>query len=158
MESFGFTAPILIDKDGQIIAGHARLEAAKYLRYAEVPVICLDHLSPEQARAYMLADNKLTDRSSWNDEALAVHLKELSELALDFDIEATGFELPVIDFRIQSNKKSDYFGVNCLPACRKASAAFSLNLQRISAPVFQTHSSGRCGRTNARLPFDRLSR
>jgi DNA modification methylase len=50
----------------------------------------------------MLADNKLTDRSSWDDAALAVHLKELSELALDFDIEAIGFELPEIDFRIQS--------------------------------------------------------
>ena len=50
----------------------------------------------------MLADNKLTDRSSWDDAALAVHLKELSELVLDFDIEAVGFELPEIDFRIQS--------------------------------------------------------
>ncbi len=50
----------------------------------------------------MLADNKLTDRSSWDDAALAVHLKELSELVLDFDIEDIGFELPEIDFRIQS--------------------------------------------------------
>jgi DNA modification methylase len=50
----------------------------------------------------MLADNKFTDRSSWDDAALAVHLKELSELVLDFDIEAIGFELPEIDFRIQS--------------------------------------------------------
>jgi hypothetical protein len=50
----------------------------------------------------MLADNKLSERSSWDDRALAVHLKELSELALEFDIEAIGFELPEIDFRIQS--------------------------------------------------------
>jgi DNA modification methylase len=52
--------------------------------------------------AYMLADNKLTDRSSWDDSKLAVQLRELSTLALDFDIEATGFEAPEIDFRIQS--------------------------------------------------------
>ena len=50
----------------------------------------------------MLADNKLTDRSTWDDTKLAVHLKELSDLALDFDIEAIGFELPEVDFRIQS--------------------------------------------------------
>jgi DNA modification methylase len=50
----------------------------------------------------MLADNKLTDRSSWNDEAVALRLKELTDLALDFDIEATGFEPPEIDIRIQS--------------------------------------------------------
>ena len=55
----------------------------------------------------MLADNKLTDRSSWDDTALAVHLKEMSELALDFDIETTGFELPEIDFRIQSLDETD---------------------------------------------------
>jgi ParB-like chromosome segregation protein Spo0J len=102
IEAFGFNAPILIDKHKQIIAGHGRLEAAKLNGYTYAPVICLEHLTEAQARAYMLADNKLTDRSSWDEAALAVHLKELSELALDFDIEAIGFELPEIDFRIQS--------------------------------------------------------
>jgi DNA modification methylase len=102
IEAFGFNAPILIDTNKQIIAGHGRYEAAKLLGIARVPVICLDHLTEAQARAYMLADNKLTDRSSWDDAALAVHLKELSDLVLDFDIEAIGFEPPEIDFRIQS--------------------------------------------------------
>src|SRR6202171_6116869 len=102
IEAFGFNAPILIDKDKQIIVGEGRYEAAKFLGRAEVAVIRLDHLSKTQARAYMLADNKLSERSSWDDKALAVHLKELSELALEFDIEAIGFELPEIDFRIQS--------------------------------------------------------
>ena len=55
----------------------------------------------------MLADNKLTDRSSWDDSTLAVHLKELSELVLDFDIESTGFEAPEIDVRIQSLENTD---------------------------------------------------
>ena len=98
----GFNAPILIDKNNRIIAGHGRAEAAKLLGLTHVPIVCLDHLSEAQARAYMLADNKLTDRSTWDDAVLAVHLKELSEIALDFDLEATGFELPEIDLRIQS--------------------------------------------------------
>src|ERR1700730_7079871 len=102
IEAFGFNAPILINKNKQIIAGHGRFEAAKLNGCTQVPVICLEHLTEAQARAYMLADNKLTDRSSWDDTVLALHLKELSELALDFDIEAIGFELPEIDFRIQS--------------------------------------------------------
>ena len=55
----------------------------------------------------MLADNKLTDRSKWDDDKLAIHLKELSELALDFEIEATGFEIPEIDLRVQSLDGSD---------------------------------------------------
>ena len=100
--AFGFNAPILIDKSKQIVAGHGRYEAAKLNQCAEVPVVFLEHLTATQARAYMLADNKLTDRSSWNDATLAVHLKELSELVLDFEIEDIGFELPEIDFRVQA--------------------------------------------------------
>jgi DNA modification methylase len=107
IEAFGFNAPILIDRNKQIIAGHGRYEAAKLLNIAEVPVISLEHLSEDRARAYMLADNKLTDRSSWDDTKVAVHLKELSELVLDFDIEAIGFELPELDLRILSLDQSD---------------------------------------------------
>jgi DNA modification methylase len=107
IQTFGFAAPVLIDKDNKIIAGHGRVEAANLLGLKEVPAVRLDHLGPDQARAYMLADNKLTDRSTWDDASLAVHLKELSELALDFEIEATGFELPEIDYRIQSLEEAD---------------------------------------------------
>ena len=102
IEAFGFNAPILVDKNNKIVAGHGRHEAAKLLGIDKVPVISLDHLTPTQARAYLLADNKLTDRSTWDDSKLAIHLKELSDLVLDFDIEAIGFEPPEIDLRIQS--------------------------------------------------------
>src|ERR1700686_4450320 len=102
IEAFGFNAPILVDKNKKIIAGHGRYEAAKLLGLAKVPIVLLDHLTPSQAKAYMLADNKLTDRSTWDDPKLAIHLKELSDLVLDFDIEAIGFEPPEIDLRIQS--------------------------------------------------------
>jgi DNA modification methylase len=102
IEAFGFNAPILIDRNRQIVAGHGRYEAAKMLGLAQVPVVFLGHLTEIQAKAYQLADNKLTDRSSWDDAKVAAQLKELSELVLDFDIEAIGFELPEIDLRIQS--------------------------------------------------------
>jgi hypothetical protein len=102
IEAFGFNAPILVDKHKQIIAGHGRYEAAKLLGSSAVPVISLEHLTTAQARAYMFADNKLNDRSSWDDASLALQLKELSELIVDFEFEAIGFELPEIDFRIQS--------------------------------------------------------
>ena len=77
------------------------------LGLAEAPVIRLEHLSEQQAKAYMLADNKLTDRSSWDDRKVAIVLKELSDITLDFEIEATGFEAPEIDLRIQSLEPPD---------------------------------------------------
>jgi DNA modification methylase len=102
IKAFGFNAPVLIDKNGRIVAGHGRYKAALLLSVAHIPVISLDHLSEAQARAYMLADNKLADRSSWDDEVLAQRLKELTDQALDFDIEAIGFETAELDLRIQS--------------------------------------------------------
>lgn len=102
IEAFGFNAPILVDKKNRIVAGHGRLEAAKLLGMTDVPVVRLEHLSEQKAKAYLVSDNKLTDRSHWDDGKLALCLKELQEIALDFEIEATGFEVPEIDFRIQS--------------------------------------------------------
>src|SRR5271156_963309 len=87
IEAFGFNAPILIDRNRQIVAGHGRYEAAKLLGLSQAPVIFLDHLTETQAKAYRLADNKMTDRSKRDDAQVAAQLKELSELVLDFDIE-----------------------------------------------------------------------
>src|ERR1700732_1564477 len=78
IEAFGFNAPILVDKNNKIVAGHGRYEAAMLLGTDKVPVILLDNLTPTQAKAYMLADNKLADRSTWDDNKLAIQLKELS--------------------------------------------------------------------------------
>ncbi|SFK85437.1 site-specific DNA-methyltransferase [Methylocapsa palsarum] len=107
IKSFGFNAPILIDSTNRVVAGHGRLEAAKLLKLSTVPVIRLGHLTEAQTQAYMLADNKLTDRSSWDDRKLAMVLKELSDLSVEFQIEATGFEAPEIDLRIQSLEPSE---------------------------------------------------
>jgi ParB-like chromosome segregation protein Spo0J len=102
MREFGFTVPILIDRVGNIIAGAGRYLAARLNGDKDVPVICLDHLTEAQVKAYILADNRLGELSSWDEVKLATQLKELSDLVLDFDIELTGFELPEIDFRVQS--------------------------------------------------------
>jgi ParB/RepB/Spo0J family partition protein len=80
IEAFGFNAPILVDKNNKIVAGHGRYEAAQLLGIDKVPVISLSDLTPTQAKAYLLADNKLTDRSTWDDTKLAIQLKELSDL------------------------------------------------------------------------------
>src|SRR5690606_4908568 len=61
IQAFGFNCPVLIDADNQVIAGHGRLLAAKSLGWSEVPTIRLEHLSPDQVRAYRIADNRLTD-------------------------------------------------------------------------------------------------
>ena len=107
IEEYGFTQPILIDTNRQIIAGHGRYEAAQFLGLALVPVICLDGLTETQTKGLLLADNQLAHRSSWDDPKVAILLKELSDPILNFDIEATGFELPEIDIRIQSLDGSD---------------------------------------------------
>ena len=103
---------------------------------AQIPVVSLEHLSEAQARAYMLADNKLTDRSSWDDEALALQLKELTDLALDFDIEAIGFEPPEIDLRIQSldmtpEDAADDFEVAAGPVVSKPGDLWLLDSHRL---------------------------
>jgi DNA modification methylase len=102
IQAFGFNVPVLIDREKNVVAGHGRLLACGELGWSEVPTLCLDHLTPAQARAFRIADNRLTEISEWDDRLLAEQLKELSVLGLDFNIEVTGFEMGEIDFRIAS--------------------------------------------------------
>lgn len=89
IKEFGFTNPILIDKDGGIIAGHGRVLAARKLKLDEVPCIKLTHLSEVQIRALVIADNKLALNSGWDDEMLKIELGYLD--AEGFKLELTGF-------------------------------------------------------------------
>jgi DNA modification methylase len=102
IETFDFNVPILIDGDDNIVAGHGRFFACRLLGITEVPTLCLDHLTPEQARAFRIADNRLTEISTWDDRLLAEQLRDLSLHGLDFTLEATGFEVGEIDLRIAS--------------------------------------------------------
>ncbi len=101
LKAFGFNIPIAIDAEYKIIAGNARLEAAKKLGMEQVPTICLDHLCPDQITAFIIADNRLSEMASWDDKLLAIQLKELSIVDLNFDLEATGFTMGEIDLRIE---------------------------------------------------------
>jgi DNA modification methylase len=83
---FGWTNPILVGGDGVIIAGHARLLAARKLGIAEVPVIVLDHLTETQRRALVLADNKLALNAGWDEDMLRVELESLKDDNFNLDI------------------------------------------------------------------------
>ncbi len=87
---FGWTNPILVDGENGIIAGHGRLLAARQLGLLEVPVIELSHLTPNQRRAYIIADNQLALQAGWNEEMLGLELADLK--AADYDLSLVGFD------------------------------------------------------------------
>lgn len=102
---FGFLNPILVEDDGRIVCGHARWEAARKLGMREVPTLCITHLSADELKAYALADNKIAERSSWDNELLAVEFRHLLEV--EFDLTLTGFEMPEIDLVLGAAGKAE---------------------------------------------------
>lgn len=106
MRRFGCIVPILINRKEEIVAGHARAEAAFQAGLPNVPTILLEHLSDEQARAFAIADNRLAELAEWDSSTLAVELKELMALDLDFEITETGFEIGEIDVILNENEDS----------------------------------------------------
>ena len=97
IRTFGFTNPVLIDAEGTILAGHGRVMAAKELRLPTVPCLRIEHMTPEEKRAYVIADNKLAMNAGWDEELLAAELELLLEIDLDFDIGVLGFEPGELD-------------------------------------------------------------
>ena len=96
IQEFGFNNPILIDEHNSIIAGHGRLAAAQKLEMNTVPTILLEGLSEAQRKAYVIADNKLTENGGWDYDLLAIEIDRLKEL--DVDIGLLGFELSDLEF------------------------------------------------------------
>lgn len=94
IEEFGFKVPIVIDKDGVIVAGHTRLKAAKQLQINEVPCIIANDLSDEELKAFRLADNKVSELAEWDFDKLEAELKDI-----DFDMSDFGF-----DFNLQKEE------------------------------------------------------
>ena len=90
LREFGFVAPLLIDTQGNILAGHGRLLAAKAEGMDEVPCVLVEHLTDTQRRAYILADNRLAEQASWNADLVSLELQELKEAGFDLDL--TGFD------------------------------------------------------------------
>lgn len=105
VKRFGFTNPVLVADDGQILAGHGRVAAAKLLGMTTVPTIALSHLTEAERRAYVLADNKLALNAGWDSEILATELQGLIDL--DFEVELTGFSLAEIDMTLEIASESD---------------------------------------------------
>ena len=100
IETFGFIVPVLLDSTATVVAGHGRLAAAKTLKMDRVPTLQLDHLTDAQIKAFLIADNRLTENAEWDETLLAQHFKELADLNLDFSLETTGFEMAEIDLMI----------------------------------------------------------
>ena len=108
IRAFGFTNPVIVDRNNRIAAGHGRVEAAKLLSIDHVPTIALEELTEDQIRAYILADNKLAENAGWDKGILAVELQHL--MAIDdvqFDITVTGFEVPEIDLILSDEEAVD---------------------------------------------------
>lgn len=99
---FGFTNPVLIGKDDEIIAGHGRVMAAKELGLERVPTVKLAHMTAEERRAYVLADNKLALNAGWDIEILAGELQGLIDSG--FELELTGFSAAEIDLTMDLNR------------------------------------------------------
>jgi len=90
LRQFGFRQPIVVDSDGVIVCGHTRWKAAQKLGLAKVPVHVATDLTPEQVRAYRLADNKTAELAEWDMDLLPIELKDLQ--AADFDLSMLGFD------------------------------------------------------------------
>lgn len=107
IRAFRFNVPVLVDATGEVVAGHGRVLAAELIGMTEVPTICLEHLTEAQARAFLLADNKLCENAEWDPGLLREQLKALSEVELDFTLEATGFTMGEIDLIIEGAASSE---------------------------------------------------
>jgi len=108
IKKFGFLNPVIIDADGVLIAGHGRIEAARQLEMEMVPAILADHLTPEEKRAYMLADNQIALKSGWDMDMLKIELQGLSDM--NFDMDLTGFAAADIDSFLKPEEKMQVTG------------------------------------------------
>ena len=100
MKEWGWTNPILVDEQGQIIAGHGRVLAARKLGLSEVPVVIAEGWSEAKKKAYVIADNKLALNAGWDENLLRLEIDELK--SLNFDLELIGFtsnELQALEFK-----------------------------------------------------------
>lgn len=94
LREFGFVSPVLIDEERNLIAGHGRVEAARAEGMTEVPYVLVSELSEAQRRAYIIADNRLTEAGIWDAGRLKLEMQELQEL--EFDTDLTGFAMAEI--------------------------------------------------------------
>src|SRR3984893_17129707 len=104
IQRFGFTNPVLIGDDDEVIAGHGRVEAAKLIGLQSVPAVRLSHLDAAQRRAYVIADNKLALNAGWDRDVLAIELQALIDL--EFEVEIAGFSIAEVDLLLDEAQES----------------------------------------------------
>ena len=102
IKRFGFTNPVLMDGEHNVLAGHGRVEAAKLLGLIEVPCLRFDHMSAAEKRAYVIADNKIALNAGWDEELLASELQGLLVDDPELDIGITGFSIAEVDSLVES--------------------------------------------------------
>ena len=110
LKEFGFTNPLLVGDDMQIVAGHGRLMAAQALGLKTVPVIKLSHLTEDQKRAYVIADNQLALNSGWDDDLLQSELQALGDVGFDLTVLGWGEDLPTFGEEIDLSALEDMEG------------------------------------------------
>lgn len=101
IKEYGWKQPIVVDADGVVIVGHTRLKAAQKLEYGKVPVIVANDLSPAQAKAYRIADNRTGEISTWDVDLLNLEIKDLMDM--NFNVELTGFDIDDFEFLKDEN-------------------------------------------------------
>lgn len=118
LKEFGFKQPIVIDRDGVIVAGHTRAKAAERLGLDTVPCVIADDLTPEQVKAYRLLDNKLAEKAEWEPELLALELEEITLDLEPFEVDFASTPIPNFeptDFDDQA-RLDEKIPIEC-PAC-----------------------------------------
>ena len=119
IKEFGFKVPIIIDNDNVIVCGHTRYKAAKKLKLENVPCIIADDLTDAQIKAFRLADNKVSEKATWNEDLKFLELSEIEPLGIDmlqFGFEELEKQLDEIDFDDlddNSEKKNVIVSINC---------------------------------------------
>ena len=134
LREFGFINPVIIDKEFGIIAGHGRVTAAKAEGITDVPCVLVDYLTPAQKKAYIIADNKLAEDASWNEEILRAELEALAEM--DFDASLIGFDESELDmlFADLTDVTEDNFDIEAeleKPCVAKAGDIWALGRHKV---------------------------
>ena len=136
IQAFGFTNPVLVDGENTIVAGHGRVAAARLLGVTEVPTICLENLSEDQLRAYVIADNRLAEKAGWDQSILAIELQYLLTIDGVLDVTVTGFEMPEIDLileeaAVQPDRDDEFQAAAAGPAVTHIGDIWNLGKHRV---------------------------
>ena len=152
IRQFGFTNPVLIDEAGTILAGHGRVAAAILPGMGKVPCLRIDHMSEDEKRAYVLADNKLALNAGWDEDLLAAELGALLSVDLHFEAGITGFSIPEIDGILEAVEPAEpgrsegrcHSGRSALPC----PPGRGLAARGAPPDLWQCSRSGRCHHAN----------